>query len=157
MSYTKGKIKLNIEIKLSAYEPDLVEGVAALIEKYDYKDECYVTSMNYKALTEIKEINEEIKTGYILYSAYGNYYNIDNVDAFSINFSYINKNVVDAIHYRGKQLFVWTINDRKTAEKMVAMGVDAVITDNPVMGKEATYARYSYSLIENVLSYVFED
>lgn len=32
MSYTKGKIKLNIEIKLSAYEPDLVEGVAALIE-----------------------------------------------------------------------------------------------------------------------------
>lgn len=157
MSYTKGKIKLNIEIKLSAYEPDLVEGVAALIEKYDYKDECYVTSMNYKALTEIKKINEEIKTGYILYSAYGNYYNIDNVDAFSINFSYINKNVVDAIHYRGKQLFVWTINDRKTAEKMVAMGVDAVITDNPVMGKEATYARYSYSLIENVLSYVFED
>ena len=66
MSYTKGKIKLNIEIKLSAYEPDLVEGVAALIEKYDYKDECYVTSMNYKALTEIKEINEEIKTAMLL-------------------------------------------------------------------------------------------
>lgn len=157
MSYTKGKIKLNIEIKLSVYEPDLVEGVAELIEKYDYTDDCYVTSMNYKALTGIKEINEDIKTGYVLYSAYGNYYNIDNVDAFSINFAYVNKNVVDAIHYRGKQLFVWTINDRTTAEKMVSMGVDAVITDNPVMGRKATYARYSYSLIENVLSYVFED
>lgn len=69
------------------------------------------------ALTEIKEINEEIKTGYILYSAYGNYYNIDNVDAFSINFSYINKNVVDAIHYRGKQLFVWTINGQKNCRE----------------------------------------
>lgn len=45
----------------------------------------------------------------------------------------------------------------ENCREMVAMGVDAVITDNPVMGKEATYARYSYSLIENVLSYVFED
>lgn len=45
----------------------------------------------------------------------------------------------------------------KLQKKWWQWGVDAVITDNPVMGKEATFARYSYSLIENVLSYVFED
>ena len=48
MKYTKGKIRLNIEIKLTDNEPDLVKMVAALIEQYDYIDECVVTSMNYR-------------------------------------------------------------------------------------------------------------
>lgn len=156
MAYTKGKIKLNIEIKLSDKEPHLVQSVADLIDKYDYVNDCYVTSMNYKALTQIKEINEKIQTGYVLTEAYGKFYNIDNVDAFSVNAAYINKNVVDAIHYRGKKLFVWTINNQKDAERLVAMGVDAIISDNPVMARKVVYAKYSNSLIENVLSAVFE-
>lgn len=157
MDYTKGKIKLNIEIKLSDKEPHLVQKVAELIEKYEYLDECYVTSMNYKALTQIKEIDENIKTGYVLTEAYGNFYNIENVDAFSVNLAYINKNVVDAIHYRGKKLFVWTINNEKDAERLVTMGVDAIISDNPVMTRKVVYAKYSNSLFENVLSTVFKD
>lgn len=157
MEYTKGKIKLNIEIKLSDKEPDLVNSVAELIEKYEYIDDCYVTSMNYRALTQIKEINPEIKTGYVLTEAYGNFYNIENVDAFSVNLAYINKSVVDAIHYRGKKLFVWTINNKKDAEKLVVMGVDAIISDNPVMARQVVYAKYSNSLFENVLSAVFKD
>ena len=113
--------------------------------------------MNYKALTQIKEIDENIKTGYVLTEAYGNFYNIENVDAFSVNLAYINKNVVDAIHYRGKKLFVWTINNEKDAERLVTMGVDAIISDNPVMTRKVVYAKYSNSLFENVLSTVFKD
>lgn len=156
MAYTSGKIKLNIEIKLSDSEPDLVRSVAELIEKYGYTDECYVTSMNYDALTEIKEYNENIRTGYILTMAYGDFYTIDDVDAFSINMAYIDKNVIDEIHSRGKQIFAWTVNDRETARKLTVMGVDSIITDYPVMAREVVYDRYSHTLIGNVLSSVFK-
>lgn len=47
--------------------------VAALIEQYDYIDECVVTSMNYEALKGIKQINPKIQTGYVLNVAYGNF------------------------------------------------------------------------------------
>ena len=37
------------------------------------------------------------------------------------------------------------------------MGVDAIISDNPVMARQVVYAKYSNSLFENVLSAVFKD
>lgn len=156
MEYTKGKIKLNIEIKLSTHEPNLVAGVAELIEKYNYEDDCCVTSMNYEALCRIKEINPGIETGYVLMVAYGDYYKLDNVDVISIDSSYVNKSIVDTIHNYGKKIFVWTVNSDSKARKLATIGVDAIITDNPAMGREAVYAHYSNKLITNVLSYVFK-
>ena len=152
---TQGKIKLNIEIKLSENEPELVAKVAALIQEYELWDDCYVTSMNYEALKQIKKIDSSIKTGYVLTVAYGSFYNLEYCDAFSINAAYVNKNMVDAIHNRGKQIFVWTVNSESKAEELTAMGVDALITDNPVMGREVVYSKYSNPLFGNVLNYVF--
>ena len=156
MEFTKDKIKLNIEIKLSDNEPHLVEKVVALIQEFEYTEDCYVTSMSYEALKEIKNIDPNIKTGYVLTLAYGNFYNLDYCDAFSINAAYVNKNMVDAIHNRGKEIFVWTVNSRSKAKEMTAIGVDAVITDNPVMAKEVVYSKYSSPLFSNVISYVFK-
>ncbi len=156
MEYTKGKIKLNIEIKLSDNEPDLVGRVAELIDRYGYIDDCVVTSMNYEALKEIKEINPDIMTGYVLTVAYGNFYNLPYVDAFSINSGFVNKNMVDAIHNRGKEIYVWTVNGESRARELTVMGVDALITDNPAMAREVVYSKYSNTLIYNVLSYVFK-
>ncbi len=156
MEYTKGKIKLNIEIKLSDNEPDLVERVVELINEYEYIDDCYVTSMSYDALKQIKHIDERIKTGYVLTMAYGNFYNLEYCDAFSISAAYVNKNMVDAIHNRGKKIFVWTVNSKSAAREMTSIGVDALITDNPVMAREVVYSKYDNPLFSNVLSYVFK-
>lgn len=156
MEYTKGKIKLNIEIKLSDNEPHLVEKVVELIQEYEYLEDCYVTSMSYDALKQIKKLDGRIQTGYVLTMAYGNFYNLDYCDAFSISASYVNKNMVDAIHNRGKKIFVWTVNSKSVAKEMTSIGVDALITDDPVMAREVVYSKYSNPLFSNVLSYVFK-
>ena len=46
----KGKLKLNIEIKGSDRFEGLVEKVVHLIEEYDFKEQCVITSMNYDYL-----------------------------------------------------------------------------------------------------------
>lgn len=157
IEYTKGKVKLNIEIKLSDREPDLVKSVVELIQEYELQNECYVTSMNYEALKEVKRLDSSIQTGYVLTMAYGSFYNIDNVDAFSISSAFVNKSLVDAVHNRGKKIFVWTVNSSSKAKQLTGMGVDAIITDNPVMAREVVYDKYSNTLIKNVLSYVFDN
>ena len=88
--------------------------------------------------------------------AYGSFYNIDYVDAFSINSGYVDKNVIDAIHNRGKEVYVWTINGEDRAKELTMMGVDAIITDNTEMAREVIYSKYSNGLLFNVLSYVFK-
>ena len=156
LKFAKGRIKLNIEIKLSDNEPGLVKKVVALIEEFKVRNDCVVTSMNYEALKEVKNLDKDIKTGYVLSVAFGSFYNIDNVDAFSINSGYVEKGVVDAIHNRGKEIYVWTINGENRAEELTMMGVDAIITDNSEMARDVTYKRYSKGLMFNVLSYVFK-
>ena len=39
---------------------------------------------------------------------------------------------VDAVHRAGLELVVWTVNDPAAAGRLLALGVDAVITDDPL-------------------------
>lgn len=48
------------------------------------------------------------------------------------------------------------VNGENRAKELTVMGVDGLITDNPVMAREVVYSKYSNTLIYNVLSYVFK-
>lgn len=43
----------------------------------------------------------------------------------------ITPSVVDDVHGRGMRLWAWTVNDSAGKDRMFAMGVDGVMTDNP--------------------------
>lgn len=52
------------------------------------------------------------------------------VHAVVMNWRLAEKNVVDEIHCAGKQVFVWTVNKRKTMERFAALGVAGIISDD---------------------------
>ena len=54
------------------------------------------------------------------------------VDFVSAEQSLINKNMIREIHKSDKAVFAWTINDDYKAERLLELGVDAIITDYPV-------------------------
>ena len=49
-------------------------------------------------LKRVKELTDDIQVGYILSIAYGDFYSMDDVDFFSMNASFLSKQIVDAIH-----------------------------------------------------------
>ena len=70
----KGRMKLNIELKNIGNDTSLPEQVAALVKEYDMEDQCVITSVKLKYLERVKDMNPDLRTGYILAAAYGNYY-----------------------------------------------------------------------------------
>ena len=130
-----GKIKLMIELKSNGHEVNLLEDVISLIKKYNFEDQCVIASMDLEILRKSKELDNNIKTVYISAVAYGNYYDIDYVDMFSIESTFVNKEVVDRIHKVNKKIFVWTINQDKTIKKVLSLQVDGIVTDNPELAK----------------------
>lgn len=135
----KGKINLNIEIKARNKDQSLVEKVVRLIDQYDFEQQCVITSTNYSVLTKVKELNPKIKTGYILAIAYGNFYNSEYADFFSVKSSFINENMVRLSHHLGKEIHAWTVNTKSELERMKQLGVNNIITDRPLLAKEILY------------------
>ena len=107
------------------------------------------------ALSAAKSCDENIRVGYILSAAYGDYYDMKNIDFFSVNAAFLSKRTIDAIHNSGKQVYAWTVNNKDSIKNLTNKGVDGVITDNPVLARETIYSRDTSETIVNMIRYVF--
>lgn len=132
MLHARGKIKLNIEIKINGHEQALVESVVALIQSHDYYKECVVTSLDYEVLQEVEALDSKIKTGYIMFVALGSLKDL-NVDFYSVEENNVTDKFVARAHAIGREVHVWTINTTEDMEEMLDLGVDNIITDNDKM------------------------
>lgn len=155
LELAQGKIKLNIELKPADNGEELARKTVALIEKYNMENDCVVTSFSSSALLAVKSCDENIRVGYILSAAYGDYYDMKNIDFFSVNAAFLSKRTIDAIHNSGKQVYAWTVNNKDSIKNLTNKGVDGVITDNPVLARETIYSRDTSETIVNMIRYVF--
>ena len=155
LELTQGKIKLNIELKPADNDTALAKNTVRLIEKYNMVNDCVITSFSESALKAVKTYNQEIKVGYILSAAYGDFYDMKNVDFFSVNAAFLSKRTIDAIHNSGKRVYAWTVNNKEAIKNLTNKGVDGIITDNPVLARETIYSRDTSETIINMIRYVF--
>ena len=56
-------------------------------------------------------------------------------DIFSSNAAYLTHGRVREAHLLGMPVLAWTVNDEKTMERLIDMGVDGIITDRPLLLK----------------------
>lgn len=54
-----------------------------------------------------------------------------SADGLSINFHFVDKELVDELHSVGYSVAVWTVNDLGMARRLAELGVDYLITDIP--------------------------
>ncbi|WP_367566748.1 glycerophosphodiester phosphodiesterase family protein [Lacrimispora sp.] len=139
MEYCKGRININIELKNLGSESLLPDKVVELIGKYQMKEQCVVTSSRFSYLVRIRELAPDIRTGYIVSAAYGNYYSSDTIDFISLRSSFVTERLVEAAHEKGKAVHAWTVNSKSELERMKMLGVDNIITDYPVLAREIVY------------------
>lgn len=139
LELTRGKIKLNIEIKPTGHEKHLEESVAELLEEYRMTDSCIVSSMKYESLEKIKKANPDIQTAYITSVSYGNFTELQYADGYSVESMMLTQQFVNQAHRAGKSVCVWTVNSEERLEQVISMGVDNVVTDDPVMAEQLIY------------------
>ena len=154
LQFVDKRAKLNIEIKPTKHGSDTLEqDVAELITRYQYTDACYVTSFSYGSLKKVKEVNPEIRTGYLMSVAYGQFYSLKYADAFSLNKVFVTSQVVNAAHQQGKQIFAWTVNSMSEVRSLCNLHVDSIITDDPVMVQNVISRDSTGETLRSVLDY----
>lgn len=139
----KGKIKLNIEVKVSGKDPDIAQKVVEIIQSEGIEQDCMVTSFEKPVILKVKEIAPQVITGFIFDEEHP-------PDIFEGNWEYVcsKRNIVDEDFVRvakrkGKKIFVWTVNYPAEMKELIALGVDGIITDVPDLLKEVLDQRNS--------------
>ena len=133
LNFCLGRLDLNIEIKYNGKNKGIVQRVIQVIRENHFEEHCVVTSMNYRFLEEIKETAPEIRTGYIMTMSYGSISQVAAADFFSVRYDYITEGFVREAHALGKEVHAWTVNYRGNIKRMLDMGVDNIITDDPAL------------------------
>lgn len=156
LQYCKGKINLNIEIKENRRFEEIVDQVVALIEENNFTGQCVVTSMSYDYLKQVEELDPDIRTGYILKMAVGDLEKMEDVDFFSMKYSYVTEDMVNAIHKAGKEVHVWTVNSRNAVKRMRAIYVDNIITDDPTLVRQTLAEENHQATVAELFSMLWE-
>lgn len=153
MEMAKGRLKLNIEIKLTGHEKNIEQSVVDIIEEYGMENDCVITSFQAKALKKVKKANPDIQTGYILHVAYGDFSGLNYADALSVNYSFATELLIDEAHNAGKKVFVWTVNTPEAINEMINNGADMIITDDPVLAKETILSYETNPQVVKLIKY----
>lgn len=139
LELSKGKVMLNLDLKYRSQEEGLAEKVVELIKEYEMEWQCVVSSTSLKCIEKVKELNPDIRTGFITYQIYSGLYENEAVDFFSMKYNLVSKGVVRQVHKNGKEIHVWTVNSKTEFERLERIGVDNIITDNPAYAKQVLY------------------
>ena len=126
-------------MKPSGHEWDFEKTVVDLIAAEHFWDQCVITSQVYEVLENVKACDERIETVYVMSLAYGDINQLTAADHFSIEATSITEKLVADVHGAGKQLYAWTVNTEENINRMIALNVDHIITDDVTLAKECIY------------------
>lgn len=138
---TKGRIYLNIEIKLGgdkesgrvAYTEIPAKLRDCLIEN-DMVDQVVVSSFHQPYITELKKILPEIRVALLHKKPVENLIEKaldEGWEAVHTHTSLIDEDFVKAAHDEDIRVRAWNPNDAETMQKMIELGVDGIGTDYP--------------------------
>jgi len=130
----KGRIGLNVELKVESVPRRLAERVVQVLQEHDAAAECIVSSTSLEALEHVRTLDPRIRRGYIVVQSIGEMAALD-VDFLSVSARLVTPGLIDAARAAGKEVHVWSVNRPRTMIKFIDMGVDHLITGVPATAR----------------------
>jgi len=134
------QLLLNIELKVKGVSPaGLVAEVVRLIEDHNLVHQAIVSSFNPFALRRVKRLNPRINTGLLYYfDLPANPFRtllllLTDPDALHPEKHLVTQEYMTWAKERGYRVNVWTADEPAEMERLIALGVDGIITNRPDM------------------------
>ncbi|MFP5200890.1 MULTISPECIES: glycerophosphodiester phosphodiesterase [Bacillus] len=131
------RVGILIEIKHPKQQIGIEKAVVDIINRFAYSRHIMVQSFDANALQRVKAYAPSLRTAFIIkpsafkltkrklaeYSSFA--------DCLNMKKTMINRWLIDRIHSFGMDVFIWTVKDQKTADRMKTYPIDGVVTDHP--------------------------
>jgi glycerophosphoryl diester phosphodiesterase len=146
----KGKVTVNIELKYYGHDKQLEQRVAEIVEAAGMESQIVAMSLEYEAVQKMKQLRPKWTVGLLTATAIGDVTKLD-ADFLAVSSSMASRQFIRRARGRRKPVYVWTVNDPIQLSRMISMGVDGVITDEPGLARSVLARRAQMSPVERLL------
>jgi glycerophosphoryl diester phosphodiesterase len=146
----RGRSKVTIELKSYGDAADLERRVIDVVEDLDTVNDVIFMSLDYRIVQNLRALRPSWTTGLLAATAVGDLTNLD-ADFLAVNTGLATRRFVKRAHDKGKQVYVWTVNDPVRMFQVLNLGVDGIITDAPDLARSVLARRANLSAIERLL------
>ena len=146
----RGKVRVVIELKYYGHDQQLEQRVIEIVEEAGMVDDILIMSLKYKGVEKVRTLRPQWITGLLSSTSVGNLAKLD-LDFLAVNMSMATSGFIRRTHAAGKQVYVWTVNDAVSMSRMISLGVDGIITDEPEMARKVVTERSGLSSVERLL------
>lgn len=146
----RGKARLLIELKYYGYDRQLEQRVVDIVEQAGMVDDVAIMSLKHEGIKKFRALRPDWRTGLLVTKAFGNLSNLD-VDFLAVNTALATSGFIRRTQSAGKQVYVWTVNDQTSMSRMMSLGVDGIITDEPEMARTVLTERLDLNSVERLL------
>jgi glycerophosphoryl diester phosphodiesterase len=140
------KQKFDIDIKdKNTYQ---IKRLAGIIDKFNAYDRVIVASKYYNNLKAMRKICPQVTTAFSIYETLGLYAlyksgflfldipfkgSILQIPEMYGQFKLVTRSFIKALHEKGIELHVWTVNNEDDMRRLIEIGVDGIMSDDPAL------------------------
>jgi glycerophosphoryl diester phosphodiesterase len=131
-----GKLILSLEIKNAPVSyPGIEDDLIAQLDKYQHPDKVVISSFDHDLLHRIHLKAPKYKLALLMVGIpyeLGSYAEKVGARAWNPNIAELREDSVKSAHKDGLDVNVWTVNEPKEWKRAADIGVDGIITDDPL-------------------------
>ncbi len=156
LELAQGQANVLIELKYYGHNEDLENRVIAIVEDMGMTDQIATMSLKYPLVQSMLTLRPDWRSGVLAATAVGDLAGLDG-DFIAVNTGQVSPWLAHSIENAGKELYAWTVNDPLEMSKMISMGVDGLITDEPALARKVLEIRAELSTAERLILWMSEE
>jgi glycerophosphoryl diester phosphodiesterase len=146
----KGKSRVIIELKYYGHSVQLEQRVVDIVEQADMADDVMIMSLSLQGIQKIQALRPNWTAGLLAAQSAGNIAQLD-VDFLAVSSRITTSQLIRRAGAAGKPVYVWTVNDAIGMSRMLSLGVDGIITDEPALARQVLAGRSELNSVERLL------
>lgn len=150
LDYCRGKSGVVIELKYYGYDQSLEQRVVQIVEAHGMQSEIMIMSLQQQGIDKVKQLRPAWRVGLLTAVAAGDLSRA-SADFLAVKAGLATRAFIRAAHRRGKQVFVWTVDDPVSMSTLIGRGADGIITNQPALARRVLAERAQLSNVERLL------
>jgi len=146
----KDRGRVLIELKYYGHDEQLEQRVARIVDEAGMSEQVAIMSLKRRGVEKMQALRPDWPQGILAATAIGNLAAV-RADFIALNTGQITLPLIRKAQAQGKKVYAWTVDEPVTMVRLISMGIDGLITDEPALARAVMQTRNELSTLERLV------